>query len=113
MFHGEHSSDRTMEPFRNRRATAGRAWGRVLFRIAGVVAFLIAGTARPAAPQAIQGRLLSQTTGGPVDAAIVSVLLGQERIERTLSDRDGGFTLEVPGGGTYRIVAASPRTRPP
>jgi hypothetical protein len=45
------------------------------------------------------------TTGGPVDAAIVSVFLGQDRIARTLSDRHGGFTLEVPGRGTYRIVA--------
>jgi hypothetical protein len=94
-----------MERFRDQRATPGRAWGRFLFRIAGVIAFLIAGTARPATPQAIQGRLISQTTGGPVDAAIVSIFLGQERIARTLSDRDGGFTLDMPGSGTYRIVA--------
>jgi hypothetical protein len=94
-----------MERFRGQSAGSGRVCGRFLFRIAGVIAFLIAGTARPAAPQAIQGRLLSQTTGGPVDAAIVSVFLGQERIARTLSDREGGFTLDVPGKGTYRIVA--------
>ncbi|UCD23276.1 MAG: carboxypeptidase regulatory-like domain-containing protein [Gemmatimonadota bacterium] len=54
--------------------------------------------------QVIQGQLLDESTGSPIDRAFVVLqdVVGTE-IERAFTDREGRFRIRAPSAGTYQL----------
>lgn len=74
---------------------------RALAAALGVVA-----VAGPAGAQVITGTLVEETTGAPVDGAMISAVDSLERTrDATLTDRDGDFRLDGLAAGRYVLRA--------
>ena len=60
--------------------------------------------ARPLEAQVIRGQVVDSTSGAPVKAGFVILrsVSGTE-LQRTLTTRDGRFTIQPPGAGVYRL----------
>jgi len=78
-------------------------WTRILLRLALLQALAMA-VAVSADAQLISGQIIDSTTGVPVGAGFV-VLLDEDGVEiaRTVSTRQGRFTLPAPRSGTYLL----------
>jgi vitamin B12 transporter len=72
-----------------------------------LISLLIVPAAARAADTAVTGTVVDQL-GGPVDAADVSLLRDDQKIQTTKTDQAGHFTLAVPEGGRYRLQASAP-----
>lgn len=96
------------------RSSAGRKedevhGNRAISGIAGVIGLLVllACDARALAGQRVEGRLLDAETAAPISGATV-VLLDEQggAVHSVLSDTAGGFTLQAPRPGVYRLRAS-------
>jgi hypothetical protein len=59
-----------------------------------------------AAAQAIDGRVVAHATGAPIRGADLILLDTLDRaVAAAVSDADGGFRIEAPGPGTWRLAA--------
>ena len=58
------------------------------------------------APQAVRGHLLDLEANRPVSTALVSLLMGEERLGTTSTDENGFFFLPIPDPGEYQLEAS-------
>jgi hypothetical protein len=74
---------------------------------------LLAGAANPLAAQGIRGKLLEDPTNRPISGASVSLVgaVSARVAATTKTGNDGGFSLQAPGPGIYRLTAALPGYR--
>lgn len=85
-------------------AAEGRDRGLALPTTLLVAATLVALTPALAAAQSVRGSLVTRETGSPVSGAIMTLLdAGGAERDVTLSQPGGGFVLNAPGEGRYRI----------
>lgn len=86
-----------------------RAFRRAPVPIALLTAALavgLAATSVPAGAQEVRGRLVAESTGEPVQGAMVSLRdEAGERRAAAFTGPDGGFVLEAPAPGAYRVRA--------
>lgn len=75
----------------------------ILFIHARVLLLSLAGVA-PVAAQAVHGTVVEEGSGHPVAGGFV-VLLGEDEEQQgaSLTDKDGRFRIDAPGGGQYRL----------
>lgn len=71
--------------------------------VAWLMTLLSLGQASLAEAQAIRGTVVDAATGGGVAAADIVAHLEGETAGRATTDSSGGFSLEVPEGGRYRL----------
>ena len=69
-----------------------------------VTSLMAAVTVQPLSAQVIRGQVVDSTSGSPVSTGFV-ILQSAEGTElrRTLTTRDGRFTIQPPGPGIYRL----------
>ena len=69
-----------------------------------LLALALAMLAAPAAAQVVTGRVVEQGTEAPMGSAVVALVDSAERrVQATLADSAGRFTLRAPGAGRYAV----------
>jgi len=74
--------------------------------VASLVALMAASATRPAAAQAVRGRLIEAGTGQPISGASVILYTedGQALLGK-LTDAAGQFLIDAPGAGRFKLTA--------
>jgi Carboxypeptidase regulatory-like domain/TonB-dependent Receptor Plug Domain len=68
-------------------------------------ALLLLAAAAPAGAQTVHGRVLERGSDAPIASVTVELRDGEMVRARVHTDSGGAFDLDVPGAGTYRLIA--------